>query len=437
VCVALVCAACAAGAPPGGVRPSPGDVASLEARVAEHPGDAQLTLSLAKAYYAADRFAEARRALDAVLRAQPANVEAHAYLGLAYEGLTQYDSARAVYTQLLTTRPGKSVQRLLSGRLTLLAHKQLQLAARQAIARESLLARTPPGANTVAVMPFRYIGSDSSYRPLERGLAALVLTDLSRVHDLKLVERDRLQVLLDELALAGTGLVDPATGARSGRLVQAAQVVQGQFDLGAATELRLDATVVRATDAQVTATGSQADRLQALFEVEKAVVLQLLTKLGITLTPAERVAISERPTRDIQAFLLYSRGLEAQDRGDFAAAAQAFGSAAQRDPGFRAASRQAAASQAARSASTTSPTDLAATVGGGAGDGRSPATQATLLTAINGAVPTGASRLQGAGTPGAPAQPPTDPNRICEGASCDGPARAALIGTVFIILKRP
>jgi len=442
VCVALVCAACAAGAPPGGVRPSApslADVASLETRVAEHPDDAQLTLSLAKAYYAADRFADARRVLDVVLRAQPANAEARGYLGFAYEGLTQYDSARAVYTQLLATRPGKSVQRLLSGRLTLLTHKQLQLAARQAIARESLLARTPPGANTVAVMPFHYIGSDSSYRPLERGLAALVLTDLSRVHDLKLVERDRLQVLLDELALAGTGLVDPATGARSGRLVQAAQVVQGQFDLGAATELRLDATVVRAADAHVTATGSQADRLQALFEVEKAVVLQLLTKLGITLTPAERVAISERPTRDIQAFLLYSRGLEAQDRGDFGAAARAFGSAAQRDPGFGAAARQAAASQAARSASTTPPSDLAAAAGagGGSGAGRSPATQATLLTAINGAVPTGASRLQGVGTPGAPAQPPTDPNRICEGASCDGPARAALIGTVFIILKRP
>src|SRR5207244_5989084 len=131
-------------------------------------------------------------------------------------------------------------------------------------------------------------------------------------------------------------------------------------------------------------------------------------------TPAERVAISERPTRDIQAFLLYSRGLEAQDRGDFAAAAQAFGSAAQRDPGFGAAARQAAASQAARSASTTPPSDLAAAAGagGGSGAGRSPATQATLLTAIHGAVPTGASGLHGGGTPGAPAQPPTDPNRI-------------------------
>src|SRR2546426_8938689 len=49
-------------------------------------------------------------------------------------------------------------------------------------------------------------------------------------------------------------------------------------------------------------------------------------------------------------FRSYSRGLEAQDRGDFGAAARAFGSAAQRDPGFGAAARQAAASQAARSA---------------------------------------------------------------------------------------
>src|SRR5437899_13076522 len=86
------------------------------------------------------------------------------------------------------------------------------------------------------------------------------------------------------------------------------------LDLGAATELRLDATVVRAADAHVTATGSQADRLQALFEVEKAVVLQLLTKLGITLPPAEGVAISERPTRDLQEVLLCSRGLLAPGR---------------------------------------------------------------------------------------------------------------------------
>ena len=78
-------------------------------------------------------------------------------------------------------------------------------------------------------MPFRYTGSDTTLRPLERGLAAIVVTDLSRVRRLRLVERERLQVLLDELQLAASGRVDPASGARSGRLIGAGQVVQGQF----------------------------------------------------------------------------------------------------------------------------------------------------------------------------------------------------------------
>jgi tetratricopeptide (TPR) repeat protein len=449
-----VALACAGGAAPGALQPA--DVAALEAAVAQHPGDAAANLRLAKAYYAVERFADARHALETTLRTAPANEEARVYLGFTYEGLSQYDSARAVYTQLLASRLAHSLRQLVAGRLTLLTRKELQLAARQAIARESLLADTPPGPNTVAVMPFRYVGSDTTYRPLERGLAALVVTDLSRVRVLQLVERDRLQVLLDELALAEGGLADPATGARSGRLVRAAEVVQGQFELGPATGLRLDATVVRAADAQVAASGSQADRLEALFDVEKAVVFQLLAKLGLTLTPAERVAISERPTRDIQAFLLYSRGLEAQDRGDFAAAAQAFGSAAQRDPGFRAASDQAATSQAARTASTAAPADVAAAVGGGGAGGQAAGvTQGALLTAINGAVPTGATLLQTVSTAAALSVPPADataqtvstagqltipatsPNPICEAAACDGPARAALIGTLFIILKRP
>jgi hypothetical protein len=199
----------------------------------------------------------------------------------------------------------------------------------------------------------------------------------------------------------------------------------------------MDATVVRATDAQVTASGSNEDQLQALFDIEKAVVFQLLEKLRITLTPAERVAISERPTRDIQAFLLYSRGLDAADGGDFAGAAGFFGAAARRDPGFGAATQQATVSQAAQGASVATPADLTASVGGTGGT--VPPSQSTLTAGINSAVPTGVVALEAVAGPTGPTAtaPSTDPNRICEGAACDGPARAVLIGTVIIVLKLP
>ena len=336
IAAACALAACARPTTSGARGPTPTDLAALEAQRAQHPEDAALQLRLAKAYYAANRFSDARAALAVVFQARPSD-EARAYLGLTYEGLNQFDSARTVYTELLAAKRGGSVTRLLSGRLVLLTRHELQYQARQAIAREATLAATPPDPNTVAVMPFRYTGSDTTLRPLERGLAAIVVTDLSRVRRLRLIERERLQVLLDELQLAASGRVDPASGARSGRLIGAGQVVQGQFAEVPNANFRIDAAVVRATDAQVAATGSGADQLRALFDIEKQVVLQLLERMGITLTPAERAAISERPTRDIQAFLLFSRGLEAQDRGDFRGASQSFQAAAQRAPSFSAA----------------------------------------------------------------------------------------------------
>lgn len=428
-CLAIACA----GAPKP-ASPAPA-IPELEARLARHPDDPAANLRLAKAYYAAGRFADTRRAVGSALQVQPANDEAHVYLGLSYEGLTQYDSARAVYSGLLASQPSRSVRRLVSGRLVIVTRLALRSAAREAIARESLLARTPPEPNTVAVMAFRYTGSDSAFRPLERGLAALVVTDLSRVRQLRIVERARLQALLDELQLAESGRVDPATGARSGRLVRASEVVQGQFSVDPTAGFRIDATVVRAADAQVAASGSNTDRLQAMFDIEKAVVFELLAKLGITLTPAEQVAISERPTHDVQAFLLYSRGLEAGDRGDFGVAAGFFGAAARRDPGFAAAAPQDAANRDAEAASLITATDLAATVGGVRET--TPQSRDALATGINSAVPTGAGVLDAVTNPTAVRIPTTDPNRICEGAGCDGPARALLMGTVTIILKLP
>jgi len=448
---AIVVAGCAGGARSSGgpATVSPADLNALETERSQHPADPEVNLRLARAYYAVQRYADARGALQVVLVAQPGNTSARAYLGLTYEGLEQYDSARAVYTRLIADQPppSRAVRRLLDGRLALLTRKELQQRARFAIARESLLVRTPPDANTIAVMPFRYTGADSSLRPLERGLAALVVTDLSRVRRLRLVEREQLQVLLDELQLAASGRVDPATGARSGRLVGASQVVEGQFSEVPTANFRVDASVVRASDAVIAATGSGSDKLLALFDIEKTVVFQLLDKLAITLTPGERSAISERPTRDIQAFLLYSRGLEARDRGDFVGASQAFQAAAQRDPGFSAAAQDAKSSQAAQSATTTPAADVAATIGGGGGGGAGgggrvgtapPApNQGTLTAAINSAVPSGASNVSATPTSGTIQQlPPTDPNRICEGASCAG-VRSVLTGTIIIIIKRP
>lgn len=440
--VAALCATLAACAT-GGTGPtqlSPGDLSALEAQRTQHPTDPELNLRLAKAYYAANRFGDARKALAIVLTQQPTNRIAQTYLGFSYEGLEQFDSARATYSTLLATKPSGEVGRLLNGRLTLLARKELHASARASLAHETELSRTPPDPNTVAVFPFRYTGQDSSLRPLERGLAALVVSDLSHVRRLRLVERERLQALLDEMQLAASGRVDPATGARSGHLVGAGQVVQGQFQEAPGENLRLDAAMVRAGDAQVAATGSGRDPLSQLFDLEKSVVFQLLTKTGVPVSPAESIAISERPTKDIQAFLLYSRGLESQDKGDFRAAGADFKAAAQRDPTFQAAAQQSQSSDAAQSASGTPDNTLASIVGGGPvgppGGGPPAGTTQALQLGINTTVPSGATIVDATGSGTPPNQQRPDP--LCEAADCQGPTKnPTAIGTIIIIIKRP
>ncbi len=447
--VAVVCAVLAACAT-GGARTevlSPADLAALEAQRAQQPTNPDMNLRLAKAYSAAHRFGDARAALATVLLQQPDNRVARAYLGFTYEGLEQFDSARAVYGELLAARPSGEVSRLLNGRLALLARKELHATARASLSREAELSRTPPDPNTVAVFPFRYTGQDSTLRPLERGLAALVVSDLSHVRSMRLVERERLQALLDEMQLTASGRVDPTTGARSGHLVGAGQVVQGQFqDLPGG--LRLDMAMVRASDAQVAATGSGRDQLNLLFDIEKSVVFQLLSKMGVPLTPAESIAISERPTRDLQAFLLYSRGLEAQDRGDFRVASANFRAASQRDPSFQAAAQQAQSSDAAQTAGGTPDNAVASMIGGPAdGPGGPTGGNSALASALNNVVPSGVATLEQVSVGGGTAEsqtpstgtgiPPSRPD-VCEFAGCQGPGgNLGLIGTIIIIIRRP
>jgi hypothetical protein len=160
--------------------------------------------------------------------------------------------------------------------------------------------------------------------------------------------------------------------------------------------------------------------------------------MGVPLTPAESIAISERPTRDLQAFLLYSRGLEDQDRGAFGAAAANFRAASQRDPSFQAAAQQAQTSEAAQTAASVPDNSLAAVIGGGAALGpAAPAVSSTLTLAINNAVPSGATLVNLTPTTETISLPVTDPNRLCEPANCQGPTRSSLIGTIIIIIRRP
>jgi hypothetical protein len=115
--------------------------------------------------------------------------------------------------------------------------------------------------------------------------------------------------------------------------MQAGRMVQGLAMIRSEQDTRLEASVVQGSG-EVTDPTRSDGTLQDLLRLEKDIVVGLADRLGYTLSEAERRAILENGTQNLAAFLAYSRALEAEDRGDYQAAARYYQQAVRSDPGF-------------------------------------------------------------------------------------------------------
>ena len=389
----------------GGNASPPAAIARLELARDRAPSAVPALRALGVAYYRAGRAADARDVLARARALAPGDGVVALYLGLSAEHEGDLAAARDAYTGYLAVGRTSRTRAQVRARLAALRRTELQREARAAVAGETALAAQPGTPTTVAVMPLGFSGADSSLAPLGRGLAELLITDLARVRQLTLLERERVQAIADELALAPAA--DQSTAVRTGRVVRAGRIVHGDILHVAGRGVSVTTGVVDVPTGLSTHGVERNGALDAVFTLEKQIAFALLEALGVTPTPAERALIEERPTRSIAAFLAYSQGLGAEDRGDFAEARRLFESASRQDPGFRmAAERQVRAAQAEAGAGIT-PAGVEASLGGAEGAivraadrGRTDALGATMQGLVNDLNPSMAAMLRGgSGTP--------------------------------------
>jgi tetratricopeptide (TPR) repeat protein len=314
--------------------PAPADVATLEATLRADSSSVPARLQLAAAYARAGEAGRAVPLLEPVVRADSSDAAASLHLGLGYEAQERYAEARRLYLRFVERPAPAALKRRIEDRLELLSRLELRSAVRASIAQERALAEVSPSPLTVGVFPFTVAG-DSALRPLGRALAELLTTDLGQTARLRVVERARVQMLLDEMELGASRYADPATAARTGRIVGAGNLVQGRLEGGEA-DLAVQAVVVATTRPDSTAEPvREAGGIARIIDMQKAIAFEVYNRLGIQLTAAERQRVSRRPTENVQALLAFGFGLEARDAGRYAEAAQHFARAQQLDPGFQ------------------------------------------------------------------------------------------------------
>jgi TolB-like protein len=414
------------------------DLTRLERSRQTRPNDAGVARRLGIAYYKAGRYPDARTQLTHAVRLDPRDGSAALYLGLTAEQQKDFATARAAYQGYVRYGRTSRVRRQLEARLAALTRQELQTAAKSAVAQEQQLGTRTGSPRTVAVMPLRFVGSDTTLQPLERGFAELLTTDLSRSSQLTVVERARIQALVDELRLQQAGMTDSTTNVRAGKIIQAGRIVSGQI-VQNEQRLRVDAAIVNTTTSALAGGAANENTLEQLFAIEKAIVLQLFDSLGVTLTTAERNAIEQRPTRSLQAFLAYSKGLSLEDQGRFDEASRSFQDAARLDPSFtQAQTKSVQTANAAAGAqmsvvsieSSIANTSEGAAAQGGPGTGSGDNSAANTADNLNQSQAAGATDAAGA------TRTTATPQRDAVGASV-GAESSTSSATVRIIFRLP
>ncbi len=318
-------------------------LAELRLAVKENPANTIAVRDLGIALFETQNFKNAALILEKAAERLRQDGLTPLYLGMAYEKIGRLDEAIKLYRGYAA----EDYRRQIEARLDLAIQAKLRLEAREALVNERTLDTRQFPERSIAVLNFRNLGGNAGFDPLAKGLADMVITDLSQVKTLTVIERHRMQALMEEMGLGQTGLVNEQTAPRVGQLLGVKKVLQGSFLDLAGGRLRLDANIADAVARASLPVGEISGELARFFRLEKNLVFKVIDELGITLTEAEEKAILTIPTENLLAFLAYSRGLEARDRGDLAGAQKEFQEAIKIDPKFSNAQTQLERSQAA------------------------------------------------------------------------------------------
>lgn len=288
--------------------------------------------SAVKALYQEGRYAEIIQAFEG---REGADAQEALYLGLSHLRTGDRSKAIAAWKQYVRLDPGSEGSREVSKYLTLLLKEEAKRTAREILQQEKQLAGKID-AKAIAVSPFENLGQQT-YAPLSKGLAEMIITDLSKVRTLKVVERVQLKALLDELKLSQSGLVDAKSAPRVGKLLGAGKITTGSFLDLEQEKIRLDAAVTQTENGKSLTNPEVHGDLPTFYQLEKELVFKILCGIGHcpeSLDSRTKEAVGAIHTRNFKAFRLYSQGLEYLDQGKYREASHSFFLAVEEDPEF-------------------------------------------------------------------------------------------------------
>jgi len=301
-----------------------------EGYLAKQPNSVEARSRLGFSYYKTGWLDEAISEFQTVLEIEPSESSSTYYLGLAY--LNKGDFKNAIQTwQGYRNESQPIVEEEIRRQLTLLQIANSHRKAIEALSEEKQLLAAKPDSNTVAICYYQDLSPDRSLDALQKGIAAMVISCLKKVRSLKVVERVRVQALLDEMKLGKANPVDLKVAMKVGKLLGAENVILGNISAGS---IKATTTIVSSLTDSVRSKSSVSVDKDKFFELPTLITLDIAKQIGIRLTEDESRAIGIPHTKIYEAAVYFGMAVEALDAEKWKDAKKFFGLALKKDPAF-------------------------------------------------------------------------------------------------------
>lgn len=190
---------------------------------------------------------------------------------------------------------------------------------------------------TIAVLYFTNsaLVDNASYAPLSKGMAEMLITELAQNKGVRVVERDRLQSLIEEQNLQNSDRVDKETAIKMGKTLGARHMLMGTFVIDPKKNMRIDIRAVNTETSAIEYTESVTGNADNLLQL----VIQLGAKVNAGLKlPALKTASVSTPAakspNQFKAIMAMSQALEAEDQKNTKEAVSLYKQAIALNPDF-------------------------------------------------------------------------------------------------------
>ncbi|MHB1048980.1 MAG: CsgG/HfaB family protein [Bacteroidota bacterium] len=170
---------------------------------------------------------------------------------------------------------------------------------------------------TIAVLYFENnsVVDKDNLDPLKKGLADMMITEMSKIKGLKVVERQRIQSIIDELNLSETDMVDNASTQKMGKLLGAQVMLFGGFSNLFNDKFRIDVRIVRTETGETVKAEEETGELDEFLTLLQSLVKKIAKDLDVKLTSDDMDRLEATRDGEFKGYVTFAKALQLEDDG--------------------------------------------------------------------------------------------------------------------------